>query len=291
MLKVPAANINDSSYYKEFASMDTVHQPKLYVTFNAPPHVLSNLAPAANAVVDAGSFTLSAKYSDPEGQAGSIEFELYEEWDGTRVATGKINVASGATATWAPAVSSGMAYLWRARATDGTSHSEWYPDPADPMRPVSAADELYMPEVDPCSVDALRMACIQSVADEDPESGLAQVSPPFDYTVETSADDPVIQVPVSPKGRFLVITANVCQTPGTEKLCGGREDSNAQRAKGFASRTKRMARETEESDSNLERRIRTGNGPSQSPEELPGHRLPVGVVFVRFPRLGKPSIT
>lgn len=92
---------------------------------NAFPFVGRVAHPANNSYVDARP-ALRVTYADPDGDAGYVDFEIYNNATGAFVTDGRsASTAAGDVATWVPstALSNGTQYRWRARAYDGTSYS------------------------------------------------------------------------------------------------------------------------------------------------------------------------
>lgn len=92
---------------------------------NAYPSVQGVPSPADNAyVIDKPP--LRATYADPDGDAGTVQYEVYTHPTGTLVASGSsASTAAGAVASWMPpsALVNNQQYRWRARAYDGTFYA------------------------------------------------------------------------------------------------------------------------------------------------------------------------
>ena len=80
------------------------------------------------------SSTLTAAYSDPDGDAGTVDFRVCtaaaaagSQCTGLVASTALAGVASGTSPTWTPALADGT-YYWQAHATDSaTNQSAWTP--------------------------------------------------------------------------------------------------------------------------------------------------------------------
>lgn len=127
-LRLSAASETDTFGWKKFNSADaSSKKPYLEVNYNSIPAVPTNLSPAAGAYTTNLKPTLTARFSDPDGGTGTLQFEI-RTTGGTLVASGsKTNVSSGSDGSWAPSsnLTSQTTYKWRVRADDGISSSAW----------------------------------------------------------------------------------------------------------------------------------------------------------------------
>lgn len=93
-------------------------------TINLPPAVPTLLSPADGAIIGATRPTFSARYSDPEGAQGGIDFRVQ---DNTGTVVGEYYSGDGAPRdvvfTWPVDLAKGT-YTWQARASDGRQHSD-----------------------------------------------------------------------------------------------------------------------------------------------------------------------
>jgi hypothetical protein len=85
---------------------------------NASPNVPDYLAPE-DGYFSRSPYTISARYTDPNGGAGEIHFEV------SGFGTFTVPVTSGATAQYTPTLAPPGIYSWRARAFDGSTYSNW----------------------------------------------------------------------------------------------------------------------------------------------------------------------
>jgi RHS repeat-associated protein len=91
MLRAPAGSEDVASYYKRFASDDTVHTPWLDVSYNAAP-AFSGLAPNDGHATNVAEPALSGTYeSDPpeEGDWGQLRYQVWNSTKSQLVAVGQ----------------------------------------------------------------------------------------------------------------------------------------------------------------------------------------------------------
>lgn len=94
---------------------------------NRPPAAPTNLAPATGTISSTRTPSLSAKFSDPDGQNGHINFAISRFYNGASAGsgTGSPNpVANNGTASWTtPTLTPGTRYTWTATDVDASSAS------------------------------------------------------------------------------------------------------------------------------------------------------------------------
>ena len=97
--------------YKRFAWF------QLQLTYNTPPNVPSIVGPA-DEWAGTSSPALVAQYTDPDHDAGNVEFEVHGIVDQL------VGVSDGNNASFTPSLGYGT-YAWHARAYDGNAYSAW----------------------------------------------------------------------------------------------------------------------------------------------------------------------
>jgi hypothetical protein len=94
--------------------------PTVCAALTPPPLAATALYPSSDAVANKATPTLSARYDNPAGSAGTVRFEVYDVGGITLVATGiGPAVLPGARSSWTVPTGllvSGRAYHWRAQA-------------------------------------------------------------------------------------------------------------------------------------------------------------------------------
>lgn len=125
-LKVDSVSENDNYAWKKFGSWNwaSYHNngglPHIDIYWSEPnraPNVPDFRNPG-HGWVGTSSPTLSARYTDPDGNGGNVDFEI---WGGCFC---PVATSHGNTAYWNPNVGDGV-YSWRVRAWDGQFHSAW----------------------------------------------------------------------------------------------------------------------------------------------------------------------
>ncbi|HVF06312.1 MAG TPA: polymorphic toxin-type HINT domain-containing protein [Frankiaceae bacterium] len=125
-LKVDSVSENDNYAWKKFGSWNWANYygnggvPHIDIYWSEPnraPNVPDYRSPG-HGWVGTSSPTLSARYTDPDGNGGNVDFEIYGGCF-CPVAT-----SQNQTAYWNPNVGDGV-YSWRVRAWDGQYVSAW----------------------------------------------------------------------------------------------------------------------------------------------------------------------
>jgi hypothetical protein len=136
-LLVKAPDETNSNQYKEFASRSwdgsavTTKDPRLDITYNLLPDVPTDVGPTDGDVVNDPNPAMQAYYADPDGNPGTVEFQILDAACSQVKASGQsTSTASGYVAVWEPALSYslplGSSYTVRARALDSMSnYSAW----------------------------------------------------------------------------------------------------------------------------------------------------------------------
>lgn len=138
-LALRAASETSSNSWKTFWSSEKPsYQPYMSITYNSYPKTPTGLSPGGTSQagaewVNTRRPTLHAKFTDPDGGKGRVNFEVYTAGaGGTLVAsssTTRPRTDSGTDHPWTigagQALTDGETYKWRARADDGTDTSAW----------------------------------------------------------------------------------------------------------------------------------------------------------------------
>lgn len=134
MLK--ADSETEEKAWKKWASDQAGNKPQLEINYedsNRVPDVPVLQSPTSGSSVNNVSPTFFARYQDPDGTMGNVEFQVFRSTDtlcadqscAFRWGDGG-RVSSGSTSSWT--VDRDMAsgsYKWRARAFDGSRRSDW----------------------------------------------------------------------------------------------------------------------------------------------------------------------
>ena len=95
---------------------------------DGPPNLPTLNAPADASRTNNSTPLLSANYTDPESDSGTLSFQLCSDAACSSVLQSNTtsSIASGANGTWTPTALLSGTYYWRAQATDATSNvSGW----------------------------------------------------------------------------------------------------------------------------------------------------------------------
>ncbi|GIF75450.1 RHS repeat-associated core domain-containing protein [Asanoa siamensis] len=131
---IRATDETDILAWKRFRSGDAVaagEVPFAEVNYGAPPSALnpSTLQPGDAAETETRTPLMRAVFSDPDGDTGRVDYEIYDRTGATLLASGAGGtVASGAESTWTVPggeLVANTVYKWRARGNDGTDLGPW----------------------------------------------------------------------------------------------------------------------------------------------------------------------
>lgn len=151
----------------DYSAESAVHS----FTVHRPPNTPTNLSPPNGTISQNTQPTFSATYSDPDGQAGRVHFEVFRADSGALVAGGVGSyVGSGGTSSWTSPPLTSAEYVWEATAEDdagwfGPTASASYTVNAPPPAPtaLSPRDDSGVPRL-PTTTPVLS---VQPAADAD----------------------------------------------------------------------------------------------------------------------------
>jgi len=120
VLKTISSAVNPCNIDGCYGSYVTSSNPKTVA--NRAPTTPTNFVPVDGTTSDDTTPTLSAKFSDPDGQTGHVSFSVYDEDTGLQVASGNgTTVSSGSSSTWtvpAGQIAAGTVDDWYAQSVD-----------------------------------------------------------------------------------------------------------------------------------------------------------------------------
>jgi hypothetical protein len=97
--------------------------PAIYVTYNTIPNVPDQLSPASGWTGPTGSPRLFAHYSDPDGDSGNVDFEVYGP--NSYYVFQPVGTSNGGTPYLDLNATTPGTYSWHVRAWDGRDTSNW----------------------------------------------------------------------------------------------------------------------------------------------------------------------